>query len=103
MGASSRSSSFIIHRSSFLQYRQVLFPGADRFGVLPAHHADDLRDVTQVVRDPRGKQLAERDAAEFGMRAAPVQLIGRDLQLRKPREARFAALSELKITPDQLN
>src|SRR5690349_20941089 len=87
-------SALIISHSSFLQDWQVLLPRADRGGVLPAHHAQNLRDVTEVVRDPRRQQLAERDAAEFGMPTAKAQPLRRDLQLGERRKARFAQAGE---------
>ena len=39
------------------------------------HHARDLRNVCEVVRDPRREELSKRDGAELRMLAREVELI----------------------------
>ena len=55
---------------------QVLPPGPDRLAVLPAHHAGNLNKMIEVVRDPGGEKLPERNCAELGMQASPPQIGG---------------------------
>lgn len=49
------------------EYRQICSPWADLFAILLAHHPRDLRDVAQIVNDPRRQQLAERYDPKFRM------------------------------------
>ena len=49
-------------------------PRTDFVGILPREHARDLRDVIEVVCDPRGQQLSHRDDAQFGMAPAPIEV-----------------------------
>src|SRR5262245_19400498 len=45
---------------------EVHAPGTDLVGVLVRHHARDLDDVIEVVRDPGREELPQRDGAELG-------------------------------------
>ena len=53
---------------------EVCLPRADVRIVRAGHRREDLRDVIQVVDRPRGEKLAERDLAEGGMDAPPVEV-----------------------------
>jgi hypothetical protein len=68
---------------------QVLPPGADGVRVLLADHPDGLREVAQIMSDPRREQLAERDAAEFRMCSASRQLIRCDFHLLQRSQISF--------------
>src|SRR5262249_15473626 len=61
--------------SRSVEDRQELAPGPDRLGVLLRHRLHDLAGVVQVVGDPCGKELAERDLAERRMDPAPPQIL----------------------------
>jgi len=50
-----------------VDHGKVGAPRADRVTILLRHHTRDLRDVAEVVRDPRGEQLPQRDRAEVRM------------------------------------
>ena len=58
------------------QHRQIRRPRADLITVLLRQDARDLRDVVEVVHDPRGEQLRQGDWAEAGMLAGQRQLFG---------------------------
>ncbi len=47
--------------------RQELHAGAGVFFVLFGHHARNLRDVSEIVHDPRGEELAQRHGAKYRM------------------------------------
>src|SRR5213082_3439796 len=64
---------------SAVHHREVFAPGAHRLAVLLRHHTGRLCDVTQVVGNPGGQQLAQRDRAKRGM--LPLQ---RELLLGQP-------------------
>src|SRR5216684_2963201 len=61
---------------SSCQHRQIRRPRADLITVLLRQDASDLRDVAEVVHDPRGEQLSEGDWAEARMLAGKRQLFG---------------------------
>jgi hypothetical protein len=51
------------------------------------HHAGDLGEMTEVVRYPGGKQLAQRHSAELRVAAPPIQVITRQSQRLQAVEA----------------
>ena len=80
--------------SRVVQHRQVFSPWTHRLGVLAAHHTGDLRDVTEVVRHPGGKQLPEGYRTELGVAATPVEVVTRDSQRLQAAEARRSSLGK---------
>src|SRR3954447_26834493 len=66
--------------TSSVQDRQVSLPRAHRCSILLRHHTSDLRQVTQVVRDPCREELLQRDAAERRMLAAQLELCRRQVE-----------------------
>lgn len=53
---------------------QTRAPRANRFTVLLRHHTGGLRQVSQVVRDPRGQQPTQRDRPKLRMLAFEAEL-----------------------------
>lgn len=80
---------------SLIEYWQVRFPWPNRFGVLFCHHRDSLTNVIQVVNNPGGQQLPERYSAQFGMRAAQLQLRRRNPHLLQYFKIPLAQVNEL--------
>ena len=67
--------------------RQVRPPRSDRIRVLVRHDADDLADVTQIVRHPRRQMLPEGDDPEFGMPSVPIEIAVGKMQRAKAIDA----------------
>src|SRR5688572_26499861 len=61
------------------EYWQIGYPGTDLAVVLLRHHSYGLRDVSEIVHDPRGEQLPERDGTERGVLARQVQVARSEL------------------------
>ena len=55
------------------QHRQVGAPRTHRIAVLPRHHAGHLGDVSQIVGNPGGEQLAQRHGAQVGVLPAKAK------------------------------
>ena len=53
---------------------QIGSPWADLVRVLAREHSRDLHNVIEVVRDPRGEELAQRHDAELGMPPATIEV-----------------------------
>ena len=70
-----------------VQHRQVCAPRPDRLGILPAHHPGNLCDMTEVVRYPGGKELAQGYPTELGVAPAPIQVVRGESQRLKAAEA----------------
>lgn len=51
------------------QYWHERHPGANGVAILLRHHSRGLRDVAEIVHDPRREQLAQRHSAECRMHA----------------------------------
>ncbi len=69
--ASARDSAARRPRSAPREDREVRGPRTDRFVILLRHHPGDLRDVAEIVHDPRREELAQRHHPE--LRDAPLQ------------------------------
>jgi hypothetical protein len=82
-------------RHSPLHRPEILLPRPHRFLILFCHHPADLAQVREVVRYPRGQQLAERHRPELGMLALEPQLLIRQRPLLERREVFGAEPSEL--------
>lgn len=97
---------------SAVHHGEVGAPGADRLAVLLRHDARRLRDVPQVVCDPGGQQLTQRDRSELRMLPLPGELSLREApsseygQVLRPqarelveelRERLALALTELRV------
>src|SRR5262245_16891915 len=78
-----------------IHHREVGTPRSDGLTVLLGHDAPDLRDVAEVVRDPRGEELAERDESEGGVLALERELRVGDPPSGERREILGACLLEL--------
>src|SRR5258708_3252746 len=82
--------------TSAIHHREIRPPWTDRVAILLGHDARRLRDVAEVVRHPRGQQLAERDRSKLWMLALESQLSVRetpagkcdDIPGAQPREFR---------------
>ena len=59
---------------------QVGLPRTDRVAILLGHHACDLREVPEIVRDPGCQELLQRHSAELGMLSGELELGGREAQ-----------------------
>src|SRR5437016_5549498 len=62
---------------------QVSLPRADFVRVLPRQHSRDLHNVIEVVRDPRGEELAQCHRAELRMPPATIEVRIRQPQRRE--------------------
>ena len=67
-------------RRAYSQHPQVLHPRSHVALDLFRHHARDLHEMTQIVRDPGRDQLAQRHVAELRMDASPLQIVIRNPQ-----------------------
>ena len=59
---------------SSIHHGKICAPRAYRLAILLRHHARRLRNVPEVVRDPRRQQLAKRDRSELRMLAFEREL-----------------------------
>src|SRR6185503_1805755 len=73
--------------SGSTQDGKIRLPGADGIRILPGHDADDLADVSQIVRHPRRQMLSQRHDSEFGMPAALRQVSVGQTELPKTGQA----------------
>ena len=56
------------------QHGQESHPRADRVAILLGHDARRLRDVTEIVHDPRGEELAQRHATERRVNPRQIEI-----------------------------
>ena len=61
--------------TSAIHDRQIRAPWTDRLAILLRHHARGLRDVAEIVADPRREQLTKRHRSEFGMLARQLEIL----------------------------
>ena len=56
------------------QYRHERRPWSDLITILLGHHARDLRDMTEIMNNPRREQLSEGHRTESRMDSRELQL-----------------------------
>ena len=66
--------------SGALQHAKILAPRSDAFAVLMRHHPQDLVQVIQIMRCPRGQQLRKSDYSERGMSSAQLEVLRLQIQ-----------------------
>src|SRR5687767_6697649 len=81
--------------SGSVHHAQVGTPGTYSFGILLRQHLRNLRDVTEILRHPRGEQLAKCNRAELGMLPFECELRLGQARRYQPGEASSAHLSKL--------
>jgi hypothetical protein len=83
------------HRST-VENGQVGLPWTDRVAILLCHHACDLREVPEIVRDPGRQEFLQRNRAERGMFSGELELGEGEVQSAQLAEILLSQATELR-------
>src|SRR5262245_29401110 len=76
--------------SGIARNAQIGAPRSNLLGVLSRHHTADLRDVSEVVRDPGCQELAQGHHTKIRVAALAIEIAGGELTAAQRHEVLLA-------------